>query len=255
MFCSSAVFLLRFGGAVIVDGVWVMKLFEKFVFGIVLICASMSAAAAQNTSNDFQPINKIVTQASAADFVKIISDLGMEAELLPFNGVGAPAITVTTGGGARFFVSFFNCSDPENYSGCEQVLIFTGQPSAGVSFDDLNLFNAESDVSKAVNVAASRIILFGTQIFFRGGVSIDNTKLITALFLTDMQRHIDRRNVAGTSVSAMLEQGLPDKAENVLGTRNTKISEHSPFQTSDVVIEAALDAAISNTLNTTFVDQ
>ena len=236
-----------------------MSLKNGILSGLALLVCGSSAASAQLATNPSLQSNKVMTTIDGSDFHDIVSGLGMNAAAQPYTGDGSVAVTVVTPGGARFFISLFNCGDPVNGKDCQQALLFTGHPNSGVSYDDLNLFNAESDVSKAVNVADSQIVLFGTQMFFRGGVSLDNTKLVMALFLQDMQRYIDRRSQAGIAVSDILKKTAPEKTDNLVsGDASASSSSSQQLRaislTPERTLDYALQAAISNTLGASFTN-
>ncbi|MBT8472541.1 MAG: YbjN domain-containing protein [Marinicaulis sp.] len=216
------------------------------------------AASAQIEANNQLSTTGVMTKISGSDATSILSEFGITTTLQPYTGDGTGTMIAATSGGAQFFLSFFNCADPATAIECDQMLVYTGLPSSGISYDIINTFNTNSDVSKAVNISNQQIIIFGTQLFLNGGLGRENVQLILALFLNDMQRYVDTQSMTGTAVSMMIGKA-PDSKVGNLYESNESSADLLVQRTADTVdagadfrTENALSAAIANTLASEF---
>jgi len=208
-------------------------------------------AAAQATSNSQLQTASVKDKFSVSDISAIMAEFEIATSLSPYEGNGSATMLAETSGSARFIISLFNCDNPEIGSGCQGAVVYTGIPNAGVAYEDINTFNANADVTRAVNLPEQNIILFGRQIFFNGGVGRDNFKFVSALFLTDMQRYVDSQTAAGTSVSLKVDPSANGKTSNVIGDGDRIEFIAKSVSLADAV-DHALTAAIANTWQVTF---
>lgn len=218
----------------------------KAAIGGALCCAlTAQSAAAQNAANG-QLMDAGLRQAfSVSDVSAMMAEFSIQTSLEPYEGDETATVAATTEGGAKFWISLFQCDDPATGANCRGAAMFTGLSNAGVSYDELNAFHTEANVTRAVNVSESNIIIFGTQMFFSGGIGRDNFKFITALFLTDMQRYVEGKAVSGTMISLDETLSRGGKIDNVTETGGSAAATEALAVSFD--IDYALSAAISNT--------
>ncbi len=225
-------------------------------FKVILATASLitllaGPATAQSTANSQLQSNSSKQHFSAGEISSIFAEFAIATKLLPYEGQGAATIIAQTSGDATFVVSLFNCVNPADGTQCGGAVIYTATSNSGIAYDDINSFNAVSNVTMAVNVAEQNIVVFGRQLFFSGGVGRDNFKFITALFLTDMQEFMDARTAAGTSVSLNEAPATTGKTDNVAGAGDT-VTFVARSISSGAVDDHALSAAIANTWQVSF---
>jgi hypothetical protein len=220
-------------------------------FGGAMGCALGAwGALAQSGSNDQLSSGGLKHTFSIADVSAILEESSISAAAQPYEGDDSATLMATTAGDGRFLISLFQCERPEDGEGCSGATIFTGFPNAGVTFDELNHFNSESNVTRAVNVAEQNLVLFGMQIFFNGGIGRENFKYVVELFLSDMQNHVDGKMAGGMSVS--LDKAPPSrkKIDNLTksGDREAQKGAFGPGYNLD----QALNAAVSNSWDVNF---
>ena len=168
--------------------------------GALALCVSgaVSAASAQGSPNAAKRYEVI----SAGEISSLLQEFDIPSQLRASNQPGnAPVLQATTPGGAKFLVGFFQCADAASASGCLQIMISTAQPSAGATYDDLNLFNGLSSVTTVVYEPSNQILIFGRNVFMPGGVGHENMKLNFALFLEDMSKFAATQAGSTASVS------------------------------------------------------
>ncbi len=225
--------------------------FKAILAAASLIAILAGPAAAQSTANGQLQSSGAKQHFSAGDISSILAEFGIATTLTPYNGQGAATIIATTTGDAKFVVLLIKCANPAEGSQCAGAVIYTATANAGIAYDDINSFNADSNVTMAVNVAEQNLIVFGRQLFFSGGVGRDNFKLIIELFLTDMQEFIDARTAAGTAVSLNVAPEAAGKTDNVAGAGDT-ITFVARSISTGAVDDHALSAAIANTWQVSF---
>jgi hypothetical protein len=188
----------------------------RIVLAMAAAAAAFSGAAfAQNTA--LSPKAGLLESVSATDVAGMLAEFGFKTELRTASGAASPSLVVTTDGGAKFLIGFFDCADAAKPAGCKQVMVSTAQASGGVDFDDLNSFNGQSSVTTAVYEPSNQILIFGRNVFAPGGIGRDNFKLQVALFLNDMQGFVESRRAGAKSVSMLKTPDLKSKIDSVAG--------------------------------------
>lgn len=187
----------------------------------------------------------LVEKASLADITDFLAPLGISVE--PFEDSQADTFTVmaTSESGGQFFVTLFACADPLTGAGCEGFSSYAGFSNAGFAYDDLNRFNTESSVSKAINIADQNAVIFGVQQYLTGGVTADNMQFITVLFLNDLDQFIISQENAGTAVS------FSDKDRESSGTKTDNILDATESELLTSFGRVSMPAAISSAINNT----
>lgn len=218
--------------------------------GAACLALAAQAAAAQNTANSQLADSGLKETFSAADVSAIMADYSIQTTLVPYRGDALAVLAATTPGGATFRIALFLCDDPATGATCKAASMFTGLSNAGVSYDDINTFHTEANVTKAINISEQNIMIFSTQLFFGGGIGRDNFKLITELFLTDVQRYLDGKTATANTIS--LNAAPPDggKADNMVQARDDEARPVASMIGFDV--DHALSAAIANTWDVRF---
>ena len=187
----------------------------KAAMGGALCCAlAAQSAAAQSASNPQLLSTGLKETFSASDVSSIMSEYSIQTVLAPYQDDDVAVVLATTSGGAHFRIAMFVCEDPATGTDCGAAAMFTGLSNAGVSYDDINTFHTKANVTRAVNVSAQNIIIFGTQMFFKGGIGRENFKLITELFLNDVQNYVNA-SAAATTVSMRRESEKRGKVDNI----------------------------------------
>lgn len=247
---------------------------------LLATCIAVSAvtgAAAQSASNSLGQLAGLTETLSAGDISSMMSQYSITTQLAPYEDNGAATIIADTSGGARFLISLFDCADPVAGTECKGAATYTAFSNAGYAYDDINQFNTQANVSKAVNVAETNVVVFGMQRYFKGGVSQDNVSYGVVLFLQDMQTFLDGRTASQTQVSldtdefdtqnqngSKIESVLPvtqthDEAFERLVASAGRPALETPLAVDDVSgifsPRHSLSAAINNTTNVTFADK
>jgi hypothetical protein len=225
--------------------------FKAIIVAASLIALVAAPAAAQSTANSQLQSSSAKHHFSASEVSAILSEFAINSALAPYDGNGSATLLAQTSGDAKFVISLFGCENPADGNQCTGAVIYTATSNAGIAYDDINRFNASTNVTIAVNVAEQNIILFGRQLFFAGGVGRDNFKYITALFLRDMQNFMDARVAAGTSVSLNVAPAPTGKTDNVAGSGDTITFGAKPVSIGGAAGHA-LSAAIANTWQVSF---
>lgn len=217
-----------------------------------LICCAVAAApaAAQNTSNNQLLGGGLKETFNAADISSMMSEFSIQTALAPYAEDETATVIATTEGGARFWISLFQCADPTTGVDCGGAAIFTGLSNAGVSYEDINSFHSDANVTRAVNVSEQNLLIFGTQIFFTGGVGRENFKFVTELFLHDMQTFVDGKAAVGTLVSLGVAPPSGGKVDNIVKADGD--AAQPAALPAGYSVDYALAAAISNTWNVRF---
>jgi hypothetical protein len=188
----------------------------RIVLAMAAAAAAFSGAAfAQNTALSQKA--GLLESVSATDVAGMLAEYGFKTELRTASGAASPSLIVTTDGGAKFLIGFFDCADAAKPAGCKQVMVSTAQASGGVDFDDLNSFNGQSSVTTAVYEPSNQILIFGRNVFAPGGIGRDNFKLQVALFLNDMQGFVESRRAGAKSVSMLKTPDLKSKIDSIAG--------------------------------------
>ncbi len=219
------------------------------ISGLICCALALQSAAAQDPSNRQLMSAGLKEQFNAADISSMMSEAAIQTQLAPYEGNDIATVLALTAGGGRFIISMFNCDDAATGEGCRGAAVFTAFSNAGLSFEELNQFNSTANVSKAFNVSAQNVVIFGTQIYFSGGITRDNFKFLTGLFLSDMQKYAQSQ-VESTSVSLKIEQDAQGKLDNV-AQASGEAAEPSSLP-AEYSISHAKSAAIANTWNVRF---
>jgi hypothetical protein len=219
----------------------------------VAVLASLwgGPAAAWSAGNAQLQSSGLMEKFSVSDVASMLKEFEIEIALQPYENDGSATLAATTAGGGLFIISMFQCDDATIGAGCKQALVYTGMSNAGLSYEDLNTFHTNSDVTRAVNVPEQQMVVFGTQIYAQGGIGRQNFLLLTALFLNDMQNYVDAQSTASTSVALKI---LPStsKSENLTTVKTGAIAAPKP---NGNMYEHALTAALSNTWNVKFLTE
>ncbi len=221
------------------------------VKALAVIAAASSlwgAALAQNTV--LAPKAGLLETVGSTDVAAMLAEFGFTSELRQANGAASPSLVVTTDGGAKFLIGFFDCANAAKPSGCKQIMVSTAQASGGVDFDDLNAFNGQSSVTTAVYEPSNQILIFGRNIFAPGGIGRDNFKLQVALFLNDMQGFIESRRAGAKSVSLMKSPDLKSKISSIVGGDGVAATARRLMVSADGSAEVEL--AINNSFDVNF---
>jgi len=234
----------------------------KINAALILAAAAILAApaAAQNASNPPLGGGSLKEKFSFSDVSSILGELGIASRLIPATGDEGPNIVAVTPGGARFIVSMLSCDDASAGTGCKQFLLFTGLSNAGLSYDDLNSFNVNSTVAKAMNMVDQQVVLFGLPVIATGGIGRNNFRLSIALYLNDMQNYVTSKNNA-TSVSLSILSDAANSPEasgklrnETAGAEATAFASGS-FRGFSVSADLALTVAVANTYKVDFLTE
>ncbi len=220
----------------------------KAAFAAAVLGAT--AVQAQPTSNSqlLAPA-KMIEKVSVADITGFLEPLGIAVAPLDEGDDEAYTIMATAETGGQFLVTLFGCADPAVGQGCEGVSSYAGFSNAGLAYDDLNRFNTESNVSKAINVADQNAVIFGVQQYLSGGVSADNMQFVIVLFLTDLDRFMvgqeaeEENPQTSVSLSADDDEAMQPKTRNLLSNDDAQATAaFGPYSLS-----GAVASAINNT--------
>jgi hypothetical protein len=218
---------------------------------LVLAAAAAALSGAAFAQNNALPGKAgLLESVSATDVSAMLAEFGFTSELRTANGAASPSLVATTDGGAKFLVGFFDCADAAKPAGCKQIMVSTAQASGGVDFDDLNAFNGQSSVTTAVYEPTNQILIFGRNIFARGGIGRDNFKLQVALFLNDMQGFVETRRAGAKSVSLMKTPDLKSKIDSVAGGESVTAEARRLLISADG--SAEVEIAINNSFDVSF---
>ena len=216
--------------------------------GFFAVCGS---AAAQGASNNQLMGGGAKTKFSAAEISAILAEFEITTTMEPYQGGATSTIYAETPTGARFIITLIECDDFAAATGCMAASFYTGSTNAVLAYEDLNTFNMESDVTRAVNVAEQRLIIYETRLIFIGGVSPEHIKAIAYFFFMDMERHFSKQAGASVQVSASGLRSEPGKIDNLtVGDPKTRVMTARP---AAYKIEHALSAAVANNWNVRFL--
>ena len=212
----------------------------------------VSTAGAQSSTNTQLMSAGMMEEFSAADVQSILGEVDISLVRQPYLDDGTASMLATTTGGATFVVTMLSCTNPAEALGCKQILVYTGVSNVGVVFDDINSFHTNASVTRAVNVPQQDILVFGTQIFSQGGIGRENFKLLTMLFLRDMQNYIQTQRSAGTSVALQLKNTPKNKIANEENSLPADVMLPSYYREN---LSHTLTAAVSNTRSVDFLSE
>lgn len=227
-------------------------------FKAAAMCAALASvfgatATAQIASNGPITSASVKSTFDVEDVQSILAGLSISAERTPYENNESATLAATTEGGGKFLISLFGCDDPVAGKSCAGAATYTAFSNAGLAYDDINTFNKDAKVSKAINVGEQNVVIFGFQRFFAGGVSQPNFEYGTILFLQDMQDFVVSRNTASTSVSLLRTE---DSVTIIRGKADNLEKSPQDFTAAGVagVVSPAgvIGAAIANTGFVTF---
>ncbi len=229
----------------------------KAAFAVTASLASIVAGAeAQVTANSqllapaASETGGLVEKASASDIREFLEPLGIG--IAPFDDGDDTAYTMmaTTETGGQFLVTLFTCEDASTGDACEGLTSYAGFSNAGLAYDDLNRFNTQATVSKAINVEAQNAVIFGVQQYLAGGVSADNMQYVIVLFLNDLDNFMqaEANNATAVSHSAPAGESKPAKTDNDLtGAATMRTGAFGAYS-----LRGAVASAINNTSGVSF---
>jgi len=236
----------------------VLKLLISSAAAMAVSGALFSAGASAQTSNNSLSSNALMETVSATEVASMLAEFQIGSQMVADPSGGAPVMIATTPGGAKFLIGFFDCANPASASGCKQTLVSTVQSSAGTTFDDLNTFNGNSEVTTVAYEAANQILIFGRNIYLPGGVGRGNYKLQVALFLRDMQQYVQGRQTSAASVSFSANPVFRSKIDGFDAGAPDAAQLRAPIQVRDVPVDRTQEVAIAiaNTIDVdySFVD-
>ena len=210
---------------------------------------AVSAAAAQTTANSqLLAQATVIEKTSASNIAETLAAMGITSAAFADGDDSVYTLLATTEGGGNFLVTIFDCADPAAGADCAGVTNYTAFSNAGLAYDDLNNFNLNASVSKAINLADQNVAIFGTQQHLNGGVTEQNMQYVTLLFLNDMQTFMDNTQAPSTSVAYQENSAAPAKTDNLSAEGAAPAS--APFH--GVSEAAVLRAAIANTKKVSF---
>lgn len=229
----------------------------KAAFAAIASIASIVAGAeAQVTSNSqllapsASDSSALIEKTSESNIRAFLEPLGIT--IAPFEDGDDTAYTImaTTETGAQFLVTLFACENPLTGDTCEGLTSYAGFSNAGLAYDDLNRFNTQAAVSKAINLEAQNTVIFGVQQYLAGGVSADNMQFVIVLFLNDLDKFMsaEANNATAVSHSATERDNTPIKTDNVLaGEADIQTGAFGAYSLS-----GAIASAINNTRHVSF---
>ncbi len=220
----------------------------RIAFTLAAAAAALSGAA--GAQNSLSPKSGLLESVGATEVGQMLGEFGFKSELRQASGAASPSLVVTTDGGAKFLIGFFDCADAKKPSGCKQVMVSTAQASGGVDFNDLNAFNGQSSVTTVVYEPSNQILIFGRNIFAPGGMGRDNFKLQVALFLNDMQGFVESRRAGAKSVSMLKTPDIKSKIGSVTAGEGVAPQAHKLMVSPDG--SAEVEIAINNSFDVDF---
>lgn len=226
------------------------------IMAVVAACTfgvCVAPATAQSTSNSQLLGGGVMSKFSASDVTSMLSDYEIETALADYDGGELATMVARTPGGAAFLISLMVCDELATATGCQRAMMFTATSNAGLAYEDLNEFNLGSDVTKAMNLASQNIVMFGVPIYSGGGIGRDNFKLITLLFLNDMQSFTEAQSAAASQVTFELGPKPAGKLDNI-GSASPSAPREIPFFSAGMK-EHAVSAAVANTWRVEFLSE
>ncbi len=224
----------------------IMSYATSVVAAVVFVSGS---SLAQSVGNAQLQSGGLIEKFSAADVSSMLEGLEIASSLQPYQDDGSATLAATTKGGGVFIISMFQCDDASVGYGCKQALLYTGMSNAGLAYEDLNVFHASADVTRAVNVAEQQMVIFGTPIYSHGGIGREHFQILAALFLHDMQEYVNAKNEGATSVAMKVLRSRGKTGNVVLDADVTTAARGLIGGT----YEHALGAALSNTWSVEFL--
>ena len=216
---------------------------------LVFASVSTNSALAQSASNSQLSGSGVISKFSAGDVGEMLAEFEIETALAAYAGGPSATMLAATSGGGRFIISLLVCDDLASAEGCQRAYVFTAVPNAGFAYEDLNEFNMNSDVTKAVNIAEQNMIVFGTPIYSGGGIGRENFKLLMALFLNDMQNFANAQEASAAEVSFEKKPDAGGKLANIQEGNSDTAPSHG---FDEAMIEQAKSAAVANTWKVKF---
>lgn len=222
-----------------------MGLSKRLAPGLSAVLALTASAIAPASAQTVENSTRYDT-ISARQIGALLGEFGVSTQLRASNRPGnAPVILATTPGGGQFLVGFFQCSEPDKASGCLQIMISTAQPSAGTTYDDLNLFNGLSSVTTAVYEPSNQILIFGRNIFFPGGVVHENLKVNFVLFLQDLDKFSASKSGAANNVAFGVTPWSRGKIDGFQTEPNKTLAENFAARRMLISEDASLEVEIA----------
>ena len=186
---------------------------------------------------------------NAGDFSAMLAEFSIESGLAEYEGDEIATLMAQTDGGARFVITLLECEDPATGAGCESAVFFTGASNAGLAYSDINDFNTTALVTRVINVPDKNLLLFGRQMFFPGGVGMENVKLILVFFLMDMDEFFTAQAGSVQSVSMRQSPTAGGKLDNKASSTPAAAAFGMP---AAYKFDNVMKAAISNSWNVKF---
>ena len=222
----------------------------KLKAAFAAITFSATGVQAQSASNTQLLASPLVEKASAADITQLLDPLGISVAPVDDGQAETFTILATTQSGRQFLITLFGCADPATGADCEGFSSYAGFSNAGFAYDDLNRFNTESSVSKAINIADENAVIFGVQQYLTGGVSADNMQFVTVMFLNDLNKFMTSPGTVGTSVSLSTDGRDASNSKTSNDFTDGDASPLTPF--GRISMRAAIATAINNTADVRF---
>lgn len=244
------------------------KLLKKLAIVAACLGSSVAVAEAQSTSNGLLSANKVMQTVSLAEAQAILTSLNLQVAVERQGPDQPPFLVARTTGGGTFFSVFHGCADGVNVTGCRAAAHFTASTSQGMQYSDLNDFNGQSEISKAVHDVANDLVVFGHAFYLDGGIGEANYKVNVLLFLKDMQQHTERQQSSATAVSFGISPEADSKISSVTSVNvgsfsagsksSTTVSDSRPtlIKMSDgtVLTQQKINAAVNNTWTANYID-
>lgn len=226
----------------------------KAAFAAMSFLLMAGGAAAQSGSSNGQLSGAGGAKAkySADEIAAIMSEFDVTTTREPYDGSQTASLYAETPTGARFIITLIDCEDFVAATGCTAASVYTGSTNSGFAYEDVNQFNMDSDVTRAVNVSEQRLIIYESRMIFIGGVTADHIKALTFFFFMDMERHFEKRSSEGTQVSAKATGSKRGKIDNIAGDNAESDIDATP---AAFMVDRALTAAIANKWDVRFLTE
>ena len=222
--------------------------------GFTLACAATTVGASAQLPN-----NRSLPQLSAGDQFDAISaeqmsallgELGIQSQVSQSSPTARPNLLAQSPNGGRFYIEFLNCADDARLAGCGSVIYRAAMSNSGIAFTDLNAFNADAVVIKAINLQDRNLIYFIRHSIVTGGIGKKQLQLQTALFLNDMDQYVSTlAEATSVSFSAQEPQLKSDREAKISGFNRTDEEPSSSLKAD----AALIDSAIYNTVSVQFM--
>lgn len=208
-------------------------------------CGFMGPAVAQ-TSNALPGARTIFDTISAGEVGTMMAEFGVATQLVAIPGVDVPVLLATTEGGGRFIFYFQGCDDPKTVARCAAVVVSTGLPAGGATYETLNDFNSSAAITTAVNVPGEKVVVLGRNILVAGGHSRELFQATVVLFLVDVS-NFSKANAGVASVAF----ARPAEAGSKISARTDAPATAGAFGIADY--SQLVAAAIDNTNDVDFL--